>query len=486
MRRLLLLPILFIAIILNAQTPCEDGFAGEYPCNGIDLLSITPSALFEGSSGVNDIWGWTDADGREFALIGTREGSAFVEVTNPLEPRYLGYLPSHIITTNTWRDIKVYADHAFIVSEIPQHGMQVLELTQLSALTDDEIPVIFEESAHYDGFGRTHNVAINEETGYAYPIGANQFFNGGPQFINIQDPLNPVLEGGFAEEGYSHDAQIVIYTGPDVQHQGKEIYFGSHGGNGEPLVIVDVSDKVDPQLISTASYNTIGYCHQGWLTENQRYYLSNDETDETSLDVPFTRTHMWDLLDLDNPIHLGFYESPTPSSDHNLYIKGNFCYQSNYQSGLRILDISDIGNAQLEEVAFFDVYPQNDNAGFQGTWSNYPYFESGNIIVTHRQLGLFVVRPSEGVLSITPEEPTVNFASLTYNRLDRQLKVSYPTSMTPASLKVIDVRGREITGVSVSSSSDSQATIDVATLNTGAYFVLIEGRRREVLRFLID
>ena len=79
------------------------------------------------------------------------------------------------------------------------------------------------------------------------------------------------------------------------------------------------------------------------------------------------------------------------SSDHNLYIRGNLMYQSNYVSGLRIFDISDVANPV--EVAHFDTVPYGENApGFAGSWSNYPYFDSGVIVVTSMSEGVFFLK----------------------------------------------------------------------------------------------
>ena len=62
---------------------------------------------------------------------------------------------------------------------------------------------------------------------------------------------------------------------------------------------------------------------------------------------------------------------------------------SHYTSGLRILNISDINNPS--EEGFFDVYPSNNNSSFDGTWSNYPYFDSGTIVVTGIDEGLYIL-----------------------------------------------------------------------------------------------
>ena len=105
-------------------TLCENGMAGIYPCNGYDLMEVMPLIVFGASAG-NDSWGWTDpATGKEYALFGTDVNTAFIDITNPTEPIYLGNLPTATVES-TWRDIKVYNNHAFIVSEAPGHGMQV-------------------------------------------------------------------------------------------------------------------------------------------------------------------------------------------------------------------------------------------------------------------------------------------------------------------------------------------------------------------------
>jgi hypothetical protein len=98
------------------------------------------------------------------------------------------------------------------------------------------------------------------------------------------------------------------------------------------------------------------------------------------------------VSDLDAPVNLGYYEAPTNSIDHDQYIKGAYSYQSNYQAGLRILDLTDIGNANVNEVAYFDIYPSGDATNFNGAWSSYPYFDSGNVIVSGIEQGLYILK----------------------------------------------------------------------------------------------
>ncbi|GIR22400.1 MAG: hypothetical protein CM15mP36_16070 [Flavobacteriales bacterium] len=116
-------------------------------------------------------------------------------------------------------------------------------------------------------------------------------FEGGPIFVNIQNPLAPVMEGGFSDTGYCHDAQAVVYNGPDDEHLGKEIIIGS---NAQHVDIMDVTDKANPILISTIVYENTHYTHQGWLTEDHKYFIVGDELDEAA-DGINTRSIVLDL-----------------------------------------------------------------------------------------------------------------------------------------------------------------------------------------------
>ncbi|SNS49590.1 choice-of-anchor B domain-containing protein [Ekhidna lutea] len=396
-----------ISFFSYSQTPCEDGKAGQYDCFGIDLQShiTAPDLGAEEHNGrwINDIWGWVDPDnGREYALVGMTNGTSFVDITDPVNPVVMGVLIEHNsqnTTTNqtlhdeaksVWRDIKVYQNHAYIVSEDSGHGLQVFDLTDLRDVASPSKDHQFAEAGHYDGIGKAHNIVINEETGFAYAVGANegsQCSGGGLHIIDLSDPKNPVFAGCFDEDGYTHDAQCVIYNGPDPDYQGMEICFNS---NEDEVTIVNVNDKSDISIVSKGEYDA-QYTHQGWLTEDHKYFLSNDELDEYYLSRN-TRTFIWDVQDLDNPTLLGYYEHGTQAIDHNLYVKDNYVYESNYANGLRILDTTGISQGSLHEEAFFDTFVSSDVTDFIGTWSNYPYFPSGNIAVSDITNGLFVLK----------------------------------------------------------------------------------------------
>ena len=390
-----------VALASSGPADCNDGQADQFGCSNVDMLSFVSIEDLGGgaSTNLNDIWGWTDPEsGKEYALVGRTDGTAFVDITDPATPIFVGDLPlTEGARPSSWRDIKVYNDHAFIVADgAGPHGMQVFDLRSLRDV--QEIPADFSPLTVYDGVGSSHNIVINEATGFAYIVGAGgsgETCGGGLHMVNISDPLNPQFAGCFSDTetgnrgtGYSHDAQCVIYEGPDTRYQNREVCFNS---NETALSIADVTDKENPIALSNASYPNVAYAHQGWLTEDHAFYYMNDELDEMRGNIEGTRTLMWDVIDLEDPQLVGEYYSGNASSDHNLYIQGDFMYQSNYASGLRIFDISDRSNPV--EVGHFDMVTLIPDApGFIGSWSNYPYFESGTIAVTGIGEGLFLVK----------------------------------------------------------------------------------------------
>jgi len=423
----------------NPLAECVDGHAKfelngkefEFECDGYDLMGYVSLDEMNADSG-NDCWGWTDpSSGKEYALMGLDNGTAFIDISIPTSPLYLGKLAT-ATEPSSWRDLKVYEDHVFIVSEAAGHGMQVFDLTQLRGLDSKQN---FNADYVYTGYGQAHNIAINTESGYAYTAGAGTSNTDriglGIHALNISNPTSPILELQSSDlvtldsEGkgaYTHDAQIVNYKGPDSDHFGKEIYIGS---NEVKVVFIDVTDKNNPKLISEFFYDD-EYTHQSWLTEDHRYALLGDELDELDQSVqPWvlkenvkTRTVVIDLTDLDNPVLHFNYLSDTEAIDHNGYVVDSKFYLASYTSGMRVIDIINIEQKSFSEEGFFDTHIDDghhhdivnessywrsdpgDHTGkkgqeieaFNGAWSVYPYFNSENIIISDINSGLFIVK----------------------------------------------------------------------------------------------
>lgn len=392
-----------LTVAMQAQTPCVNGMAGNYPCRNMDLMKfMTLEACgCDPAGNSNDVWGWVSpTTGREYAILGCSNVASFIDVTDPVNPQLIGVLPAHTVSS-LWRDVESHGNWLYVVSEAQGHGMQIFDLTQLDGVTSP--PVTFQETAYYGGFSNSHTVNVDPVSGYVYAYGTNTY-SGGPHIVDVSDPLNPVLAGGYDLSGYTHDGFAWTYDGPDTDHQGQEIVIACNGrsnSDNDKLVFVNVTDKTDCQLIGQYDFNgtaTPGYFHQGWITKDKKHFLMDDELDEMALgnsQQPYgTRTHIFDITDLDNVTYEGFYESSSLAIDHNLYTLDQFVYESNYRSGVRVLDAIHVADALLSEVAFFDLIPDNDLAQFSGTWSNYPYLPSGLVLATSMYDGMFIMKPT--------------------------------------------------------------------------------------------
>ena len=372
------------SVVVWGQTPCEGGLADGFPCDRMTLLSSMSNADLNGT-GANDVWGWTDpVTGVEYALVGERQGLAIVDLSDPTVPFLAAFMPTQT-TASTWRDMKVYADHAYVVSEANGHGLQVLDLNQLRELS--EFPATLEPTTWLDTFSDAHNVVIDEGSGLLYAVGTN-LAGGGIVAFDLSDPVSPVLVGDYSEAGYTHDAQGVVYNGPDSDFAGKSIIFGA---NANKLAILDATDPSDIATVSITNYD-YSYTHQCWLTEDHKYLLLGDELDEQNQGMN-TRTLVFDVQDLSDPVLIGEHFSDLTAIDHNQYVVGNLLFQANYSAGLRMLSLTDVAAGELTEIGYFDVDPTTDAAQFSGSWSTYPYFESGTVVVTSIEDGIYVVRP---------------------------------------------------------------------------------------------
>ncbi|CAO1601301.1 hypothetical protein XANCAGTX0491_004968 [Xanthoria calcicola] len=391
----------------TAPAPCVNGKSGPYSCDKVDMLSfLSHSQMGSSTKEGNDIWGWTSPDGREFGAVGQTDGTAFVEIGKTGTLKYVGRLPTQTVSS-PWRDMKVVNGYVYIGSEARDHGLQVFDMRKL--LSVKGAPKTFsiqnDLTAWYRGFGSSHNIVAHEEKNMIYAVGTSRSSSckGGLFMLDVSVPANPTSPGCVSSDGYVHDAQCVVYNGPDTQYLGKEICFNY---NEDTLTIVDVTNKQSPRQISRTPYAGSAYTHQGWLTSStdMTFLLLDDELDEqdgTGIAANGrTTTYIFNITALAAPRHTGIYQSPVKSIDHNQYVKAGLSYQSNYNSGLRIVDVrsveADPTGAGFKQVGFFDVHPEDDAQGgvveFSGSWSVYPYFRSGVLLVNSIERGVFALR----------------------------------------------------------------------------------------------
>ena len=172
-----------------------------------------------------------------------------------------------------------------------------------------------------------------------------------------------------------------------------------------------MTDNAESTVLSRTTYIGAAYTHQGWVIDSewQDYLLLDDEFDEVERTGPAygqkAVTYIADISNLTSPIFTGYYKSSVSTIDHNQYVVDGFAYQSNYGAGLRVLDVTSVrydpSGSSINEVAYFDIYPEDDNyvgggsPSFVGTWASYAYFSSGFIFVNTIERGGFVVKRTD-------------------------------------------------------------------------------------------
>jgi choice-of-anchor B domain-containing protein len=351
-----------------------------FSSQGVELLSWIPLGEFPGTHDRgNDCWGYVSPSGREYAIMGLQRGTGFVEITDPGMPVIIDVIAGE---TSTWRDIKVFQHYAYAVTEASGGGIQVIDMSQIDSGTVTLVTTITG-----NGTSSTHNVALNEESGFLYRAGGG---SNGLRIYSLADPANPTFVAEWNDR-YVHDAQVVTYT--DGPWAGREIAFCCSGFNGgwveTGLDILDVTDKQNIIQLDRYIYPNNEYSHQAWLSEDRQYLYLNDELDENGV-LP-TTTFVINVSDLENAFTETTFTNGNTAIGHNLYVRGSLIFEANYRSGLRVFDAS-ADPLNPVEVAFFDTFPDDDDPNYNGLWSNYPYFPSGTIIGSDMERGLFVWR----------------------------------------------------------------------------------------------
>jgi choice-of-anchor B domain-containing protein len=404
---------------LTGPAPCVDGRAADvFPCQGVTLESFVSLAdLQTGARSASNLWGFVDLDDRrEYAVIGLSSGTAVVEVTDPAHPRVVGSIPG---PTSVWREVKVYqrwnADlerhdaYAYVVSEAPTAGLQILDLSSLPAsvsLLDT-----------FRGFDTAHTLFVanvDPATGASdiadcppvlYIDGSDEAFLA----LDISNPRAPRIRGHLYDS-YVHDVWAGVFRGARasacaVPHDPCEVVVD---WGGDAIRIVDFTTKASPEILAVFHYPDLGYAHSGWISRDGNYLFSFDELDERNTGEN-SRIRVLDISDLANPTLAAVWTSSTKAIEHNGYVVGDKLYVSYYESGLAILDVTTPTTPR--EIGFFDTYPADEDAAFHGAWGVYPFLPSGTILVSSIDGagGLFVLSESAASLA-PPEQPRAPIA----------------------------------------------------------------------------
>lgn len=388
--------------------PIPMGPGNPFTAQGIELKSWITLSDFTTLTGQaqengNSCFGYTSPSGREYAIMGLYSGTAFVEVTNPANAQFAGYIDG---PNSLWRDIRVYQNYAYAGSE-GGGGIQVISLANIDAATNR---VTLVNTVTADGTiptQATHTLEINVASGFLYRCGGG---NNGLRIYSLANPASPQFVAQWSDR-YVHECQVVNYTsGPYAGREIAIVCSGFNGGHNQTgLDFLDVTNKQNivnlypPRLF----WPNAGYSHQIWLSPDRNYAYLNDELDEGNFSIN-TRTIVVDTRFLKDaaftaPAVASVFFGPNAAVGHNLYTLNNLIFESNYRAGLRIYCTAN--PTAPTEIAYFDTYPNDDAANFNGAWNNYPYFPSGTVIVSDIERGLFVLDVSQAANTLQIDYP---------------------------------------------------------------------------------
>jgi len=331
-----------------------------------DNLSLVGSLEYPFANG-NDIWGYVDSTGREYALVGLTNGFSVVDLSDPSNPTELYFIGG---PNSIWRDIKVWNNFAFVTADEGSSGLLIVDLNDLSGNT-----FLYTNNDSNDDFicDKAHNIYI-DENGKAYlfggDIGGNETPNAGVMILDVTlvsleegNVVLPTILGVF-DDFYIHDGMV----------RGDTLWASAvYEGN---FFAIDVSTPQSPQIFndSLAFHETPNqFTHNCWISDDGNTLFTTDE-------VSGAYIASYDVSDLSNIYELDRIRSSNSIATvipHNVHVKGDFLISSYYRDGIVVHDAKFPDN--LIEVAHFDAYPQSGD-GFDGSWGAYPYLPSGLIL----------------------------------------------------------------------------------------------------------
>jgi choice-of-anchor B domain-containing protein len=424
---------------------------GQYTSNKSILLSQIALTAMPGSpSSGAGCTGYVSPGGKEYAIMGVRTGTIFVDITSPGTPHLLNLVTG---STTLWHENTVLGDYAYLVSDSSGTGVQIVDMRNIDATSSVTVASTYAGNS----LSTVHTIQAN-------PQSKTLFLNGSNRGLVFLDATNPtaLVEVGRWTTKYVHDCVVSNYTsGP---YAGREILFACCGSNG--LYILDVTNKAAPIVLGNLQYLASGgYCHSGLLSADKRYFMINDEFDESNGLATGATTHVIDVSNLAAPVESTQYHNPISVIDHNSTTQDGLMFLAAYRGGVRYYNNSN--PLAISEVGFFDTYPGADAYSYDGAWGTFAGFPSGNIIISDINRGLFVVDPSEAkgwgaaitnvgiprgdsyragqglrkldgnVLPMVPSDLDVTFQTASPNRTNLQMTLSgYQTSNMTVKLEL--------------------------------------------------
>jgi len=318
----------------------------------------------------NDIWGYVDSDGTEYAIIGGRASTRVYSLADPTDPQLLVTVPG---PASTWRDMKDWNDHIYVTTDQggTTEGLLIIDITMAPTTATWSYWKPFIDFTDANGnnvsgqLTTCHNLYI-DENGICYLSGCGGIGRRGVIMLDLnQDPKTPVVVG-VEDENYSHDAYV----------RGDTLYSSEISANPGQLTLYDVSQKDSVINLGTV-VTTFEFCHNTWISDDGKYAFTTDERANANVDAyDITDPADMKLLDIFHPLDTKG-EGVIP---HNTHYLDGYLITSWYSDGVVITDVHD--PEVMVEVGHYDTY-NGPHGGFEGCWGAYPFLPSGLVLASN-------------------------------------------------------------------------------------------------------
>jgi len=445
--------LLAVLLILSIIGIAEKNVYSQLGHNNMILLSNKNDHPGTGGNLYSALWGYVAPNGREYAILGCAAGTAFYDVTDSANIVEVGFIPG---TTNNWREMKVFSNYAYVVSEASNSKIQIINLANLPA------SVSLVGTSNMSNHSSTHS--ISQDGPYLYLHGCNNSFGQGVTVVDLTNPTSPVKRGGWNTQ-YVHDSRVRNDT----------IYACNIYDPPGTITVINAANKDNLTTIASWVNNPNPFPHNAALTPGRTYIYTTDETS-----TPNGKLKVWNISNLSNVTFVTNWQPTgiTTSIVHNVEIYGNYALVAHYTAGIRLINISN--PVAPVEAAWYDSYPSNNNNTYNGCWGVY-MFPSGKIIASDRQTGLYVLKTTV---------PLVGINDPVNNTPDKfELKQNYPNPFNPStsiefslnkaayvSLKVFDVLGRQVAVLAdeYRLSGSHKVSYDAGRLSSGVYYYTLK------------
>lgn len=397
-------------------------------------------------------WGF-DYQNREYAVVGSTEGSHFFELTQQNELRLIGFIKGRFSSSMAiTREYKFYQQYIYAVGDEGQGSLQIIDVSTLP----DSVSLIADLQDSI--FGKTHNLFIDSSNALLYlcmvtPIASGINLSMRPLCVfDLSNPTNPTL----------------LWQGPNDIQEVHDLYVRDNIGilncGYDGIRVYDFSNPASPIYLNALSfYNQQGYNHQGWLSQNKKTYVFTDETQGLLL----KKCSVSDDWTITPNYYFGIQDDPVQMTAHNVQILNDLAFVSYYNAGLRIYDLRK--NPPME-IGVYDTYTQPDMANFTmwGAWGVYALYPSNRIIISDRNNGLFLFHFDKPFFEI----PSNSFSFLAYpnpSKIGSKIVIRSPNDANiNFQFVVFDLQGKRL----CSGNSGAQSHVELPVfLTAGMYFV---------------